>query len=127
MVLPNKFEMHLFGVCDYEHYNKTVSYWSDVYGFNMNTLKKSVLRDAQVVTIPSECVVSDIFKFKEIDCNKCTVEEVSKFEADFSLKIATDTQLTGIASSFDCFFDHENLEHKVFIIFNLKMRFYFKF
>lgn len=112
MVLPNLFDMHLFGVSDFEHYNKTVNYWSDVYGFKMPTLKKSVLKDAQVVTIPEECVASDMFKFKEIDCNKCTVEEVSQFEVDFSLKISKDTQLTGIGSSFDCFFNDEHLEYK---------------
>lgn len=120
--------MHLFGVSDFEHYNKTVNYWSDVYGFKMPTLKKCVLKDAQVVTIPEECVASDMFKFKEIDCNKCTVEEVSQFEVDFSLKISKDTQLTGIGSSFDCFFNDEHLEYKVnlsFYLFIFLIKFYF--
>lgn len=111
--MPNYFEMHLFGVNDFDHYDRTIKYWSDVYGFKMSSLKKSVVRDSQVIVIPPESVVTDLFKFKEIDCLRCTSEEVSTFEVDFELKVEKDTTLTGIGCSFDCFFNDEQLEDKV--------------
>lgn len=112
MVLPNFFEMHLFGVEDQEHYKNTVDFWSDVYGFKMPTLKRTVLNDAQVYTIPKECVVTDAFLFKEIDCLRCTTEEISSFEKEFSLRINNDTFLTGIGSSFETYFNDQQLEFK---------------
>ena len=102
--------MHLFGVSDSEMHDKTIGFWSDVYGFKMNVMKHSVIKDSQVTTIPSDCVVTNMFKFKEIDCLKCTLEEISKFEADFSLKISKDCSLTGLGSSFDTHFNQNTFE-----------------
>ncbi len=112
MVLPNFFEMHLFGVNDQETYDKTINFWSDVYGFKMPSLRRSVINDAQILKIPAECVVTDQFLFKEIDCVKCTVEEVSRFEKEFSLKVNKDTTLTGIGSSFETYFNDSQLGFK---------------
>jgi len=112
MVLPNFFEMHLFAVNDSEHFGKTVDFWSDVYGFRMPSLKEAVIRDAQIITIPSDCVVSDSVPLKEIDCLNCTAEQISRFEKDFTLTISTDTELTGIGSSFETYFNDKQLEWK---------------
>lgn len=112
IVLPNFFEMHLFAVNDEEHFSKTITFWQDVYGFKMPTLQRSVIKDAQIITIPAESVVSDSFLFKEIDCLRCTVESVSKFEKEFELTINKDTQLTGIGSSFETFFNDCQLKSK---------------
>ena len=113
LVLPNFFEMHLFAVSDTELHAKTINFWSDVYGFKMNVMKGHVIKDAQVVTLDKESVVSDLFKFKEIDCLNCTVDEISKFEVEFNLKINKDTLLTGIGASFDTFFNQAPLKQKV--------------
>merc|ERR1739848_696237 len=78
----------------------------------MPTLQNSVIKDAQITTIPAESIVSDSFLFKEIDCSRCTVEEVSRFEKDFQLTINKDTILTGIGSSFETFFNDSQLEFK---------------
>jgi protein arginine N-methyltransferase 3 len=116
IVLPNFFEMHLFAVHDPETHQKTVQFWSDVYGFKMSCMKRIVVNDTQVLTLNKEHVVSDMFKFKEIDCMNCTVEDVATFESEFELKIDQDTQLTGIGSSFETYFNHEMLENKVIFL-----------
>lgn len=115
LVLPNFFEMHLFGVSDEETHQRTVSYWSDVYGFKMDCMRPSVLHDAQVRTIDEKCVVTDLVKFKQIDCMTCTVADVAKFESDFTLKVTHDASLTGLGASFDTFFNHPRLTEKVFL------------
>jgi protein arginine N-methyltransferase 3 len=114
--MPNFFEMHVFGVQDLKHYDRSISYWSDVYGFKMPTLKNAVVRDAQVTIIKPESVVTNMIKFKEIDCSKCTSEEVAKFNVDFCLDVENDSTLTGIGCSFDCFFNENKLENKVNIL-----------
>lgn len=113
VVLPNYFEMNLFAVSDQETFDKTINFWSNVYGFNMDTMKKIVVKDSQVQIIDKEKVISDSFNFKEIDCSSCTVKDIYNFESEFCLKINQDTLLTGIGSSFDTFFNHSRLLKKV--------------
>jgi protein arginine N-methyltransferase 3 len=110
--------MHLFALSDMEFYEKKLKFWSDVYGFKMSTMKQIVLKDAQIDTFKSDDVVSDVFKFKEIDCSTCTLKDINKFEAKFSLKINKDCELTGIGSSFDTFFNHPSLKEKVSFFFS---------
>ena len=105
--------MHLFGVSDKEHYEKSITFWSDVYGFKMPSLKQAVIKDAQIVTIPEESVVTNSFMFKEIDCLRCIPEEISSFDYDFCLEVKKDTVLTGLGSSFETYFNDSKLEEKV--------------
>lgn len=121
IVLPNLFEMHLFGVSDKQTFDRTIDFWSNVYGFKMNTMKKVVSKDAQILVIDQDRIVTDLFKFKEIDCLNCSVSEVSRFTSQFSLKCNQDTQLTGIGSSFDTFFNHTSLDNKVGLLLRRKI------
>ncbi len=105
--------MHLFALSDMEFYEKKLKFWSDIYGFKMSNMKQIVAKDAQIDTFKTEDVVSDLFKFKDIDCSTCTLNDISKFEAHFSLKISKDCKLTGIGSSFDTYFNHVSLKEKV--------------
>jgi predicted RNA methylase len=113
LVLPNLFEMHLFGVNDPDTHAKTISYWSNVYGFKMNAMKRVVVQDAQIRVIEPSCVVTDLVQFKEIDVLQCRSSDIAKFESEFELKISADTQLTGIGASFHTYFNHPLLEEKV--------------
>lgn len=115
IVLPNLFEMHLFAVNDHETYDRTIKFWSDVYGFKMNTMKKTVSKDAQIQVIDKQRVVSDLVVFKEIDCMKIGVADIKEFSTNFEIKINQDCNLTGIGSSFDTFFSHSSLTSKVFM------------
>jgi hypothetical protein len=79
----------------------------------MNIMKQFVVKDAQVLTLNKELVVTDLFKLKEIDCMSVRADEVAKFESEFTLNVNKDTYLTGIGSSFDTFFNHNLLGKKV--------------
>jgi protein arginine N-methyltransferase 3 len=105
--------MHLFGVCDEQTHDDKIKFWSDVYGFKMSCMRKLVVNDAQVLTLEPEHVVTDLFQFKEIDCMTCTVADVAKFQKEFVLNVEKDTVLTGIAASFDTYFNHSQLGYKV--------------
>lgn len=112
-VLPNFMEMEIFGVSDSQFYESNVNYWSNVYGFSMNTMKKYVLQDAQVIDIKDESVATDLRVFKSIDCCKCSVADVSQFTSDFTLTVKNNTKLTGLGVSFKTYFNHQMLQNKV--------------
>jgi hypothetical protein len=42
-----------------------------------------------------------------------TVPDVAKFQTEFVLNVTKDTVLTGVAASFETYFNHEQLEFKV--------------
>lgn len=114
LVLPNFFEMHLYGVDDKANHDKFLSYWSNVYGFKMSCMRTIIKRDAQVLDIDKASVISDLCAFKTIDCSSCTVDDIKQFESEFTITIQRDGQLTGLASSFDTFFNVKSLESNVF-------------
>ena len=113
MVLPNYFEMHLFAVSDMQTFENKIGYWSDVYGFKMSCMRQLIVKDAQIQVVDNENVISDYCRFKTIDCQTCTTSDIREFKSDFSLKIDRDCQLTALGSSFDTFFNHDQLDHKV--------------
>lgn len=101
--------MDLFAVSDQKTFDNTLSFWSNVYGFKMNSMRESVRYDGQVMVIEPNCVVSDSVKFKIIDCMSVQLDELARFEADFELNITSDCDLTGLGSSFDTYFNHPAL------------------
>jgi len=105
--------MHLFALNEMEFYEKKHKFWSDIYGFKMSNMKQIVVKDAQIDTFKTDDIISDLFKFKNIDCQTCTLNDINKFETTFSLKINKDCELTGIGSSFDTYFNHASLKEKV--------------
>ena len=111
----------MFGISDEKTHDETIKFWSNVYGFKMNCMRRTVVNDAQILTLEKETVATDLFRFKEIDCLKCTVPEFSKFQTEFFLNVNMDTKLTGVAVSFDTFFSHEKLSFKVGIFFKKKI------
>lgn len=105
--------MELFAVSDPKTFANTISFWSNVYGFKMNSMRESVRYDAQVMIVEPSCVVSDAPKFKTIDCTSVATSELARFDAPFELTIASTCELTGIGASFDTYFNHSSLKNKV--------------
>lgn len=105
--------MHLFAVSDVEIFEDKISFWSNVYGFKMNSMTEIVRHDAQVLTLESSSVKSEMFKFKEIDCSTVRCEDLNKFSSSFELTISEDCELTGIGTSFETYFNSSSLENKV--------------
>lgn len=114
IVLPNLVTMDIFGVSDMNFREKNLDYWSNVYGFKMSCMRPFVLKDAQIIIIKEDNVFTDIKKFKNIDCCKCQVDELTDFRAKFKLTAKKSTKLTGLGVSFDTFFNHDYLKNKVF-------------
>ena len=113
IVLPNNCEMEIFGVSDTQTMEKNINFWSDVYGFKMNCMRKFVLQDAQIMNIKSENVVTDFQIIKSIDCQICTLADIAEFSKTFSITVNKDTKLTGLGVSFNINFNSDVLETKI--------------
>ena len=67
VILPNRCNISISGICDPDLYKNHVSYWSDVYGFKMSCMRSAVVQEASVQVIKSECLLTDACVIKVSD------------------------------------------------------------
>ena len=77
LVLPDDFSIHLSGFHSESLYHENVGFWSDVYGFEMNTVAKNILLDGHVMVVPANDLMTD-------DC--CIKVDFRLFERRKSLR-----------------------------------------
>lgn len=58
-MLPDDFSIHLAAFHSESLYHENVGFWSNVYGFEMNTVVKTILVDGHVMLVPAEDLISD--------------------------------------------------------------------
>ncbi|RNF14922.1 putative arginine N-methyltransferase [Trypanosoma conorhini] len=58
VMCPDGSSIHIVGVSDYSFQLNTVEYWSNVYGFTMEPMKKLVRQEVETCAIPSSNIVT---------------------------------------------------------------------
>jgi len=102
LVFPDVASMHLCGWFDEAYYKKKIGFWSNVYGFSMNSMKDQIWCEPQTEPLQKSAVVTDTYLFKAFDINKVKIEELD-FTSPFTLTITDENQkeMHGFASYFD--------------------------
>lgn len=85
-------------------YDTYITFWDNVYSFNMKCMKSEVLKEATVETSRPETVVTEPSMIAEIDLTTCTTD-TPNFTSNFELKVVKSGELTALAGYFDTFFD----------------------
>lgn len=104
LMVPSSMSMWVAPVADEEFVSDHVSFWRDVYGFDMKTMQEGIYDEARVEVMPAKSVCGTPFPFKTLDLYKVT-------KADLSFKVKWETvlqrnidQLDGLLIWFDNFF-----------------------
>lgn len=103
-VFPNKALVYVSAIEDDVFYQKKVSHWTDVYGFDMSCMKTAVLREAQIDLVDPRQIVSTACKVLDLDLNTMKKEEVN-FSSRYSLKMLRNEKVHGLIGWFDCIFE----------------------
>lgn len=98
-IFPDKASMVLVAIEDAEYKSQKITFWDDVYGFNMKAIKEVALREPLVDVVDGESVVSAPFIFKEIDIMTVRKEDLN-FTADFKLDILRSDYVHALLSYF---------------------------
>lgn len=107
LLLPNRCNISIVGLGDEERHKKLISFWDNVYGFDMSGLRKEVLSEAIVEVCRSEHIITEAQVVT--DLNLMTVDvKCSNFSTDFNLKVLRAGKLTAIVGYFDTFFELPN-------------------
>lgn len=105
-LLPNKCNISLVGHGDLKFHGKYIKFWNDVYGFNMSSMIKEILREPIIEVMDSSCTLTEPMVIAEYDLNSADLT-YSNFSFDFKMKCLKDGVLTSFVGYFDIFFDLE--------------------
>ncbi|KAM3852299.1 protein arginine N-methyltransferase 3 isoform 2-T2 [Vipera latastei] len=103
-VYPDSCTISLVAVSDIAKHTDQLTFWDDVYGFNMSCMKKVVIPEAVVEILDSRTLISEACIIKRIDCHAVSVPEL-EFSSDFILTVAKTSMCTAIAGYFDVHFE----------------------
>jgi len=109
-ILPDRCTMHVAAIEDREYKKEKMSFWNDVYGFDMSCLTPCVKVEPLVDTINPRVIVSNTHKFFDFDINTVSKEDLD-FSAAYELTMNRKDRIHGIV----CWFDIEfgNLDNVI--------------
>ena len=104
LMVPSSMTMWLAPVADEEFVSDHVTFWRDVYGFDMKSMQEGIYEDARVEVMPSKTVCGTPFPFKTLDLYKVNKEDLS-FSTKWKSTLERDIDhLDGLLIWFDNFF-----------------------
>lgn len=100
LLLPSACVMRLSAS---EH--ERLSFWDDVYGFDMRHMAQSATREASIEVLPADTLISaEACAFRNVDCVKCADADLD-FNAPFELRVSKEAPLACFVVDFDTVFD----------------------
>lgn len=104
ILLPNRCSISLVGYGDLDRYNEFITFWKDVYGFDMSCMKKDVLREATIEICKPEYVITTSNVILDLDLMTVDVN-CPNFSYNFSLNVTKTCKMTSLVGYFDTFFE----------------------
>lgn len=112
LMVPSHCTLHIAPVADPEYIADSISWWGDVYGFDMRAMTKNIYDDVLIRAVPAEFVAAPSAVFRTLDLHTVTVAELV-FQAPFEVVLDKDVDgLDAWVIWFDNFFlpgRHEQL------------------
>jgi len=100
LIFPDKASMIIVGIEDAEYKAEKISFWDNVYGFNMRAIKDIAMKEPLVDVVQGEAVVTAPYVFKEID-----ITTVKKEDLDFVSEFAMQATRSDFIHAFLGYFD----------------------
>jgi len=105
IILPDRCTMHVAAIEDAEYKQEKLTFWDNVYGFDMSCITPATVVEPLVDTINSNAIISTVSKFFEFDINTVKKEEL-EYSSHYSLTITKNEKVHGIVTWFDIEFGH---------------------
>ena len=104
LMVPSHMNLWTAPIEDNDYVAEHISWWRDVYGFDMGAMQEDIHKDAQVLDMPQSTLCSDSFPFLQLDLYKTGVLDLS-FKRDWKVTLNKDIDsLDGFMVWFDTFF-----------------------
>ncbi|XWX00982.1 hypothetical protein V2A60_009007 [Cordyceps javanica] len=104
LLVPSSATIWMAPVRDSEYVTDTVSFWRDVYGFDMKAMQECIYDEARILTMPPAAICGSPYPFKVLDLHTVKPEDLF-FTAKWESQITRDIDsLDGFLIWFDNFF-----------------------
>lgn len=107
VVAPSRSDILIAAIQDEEWINEKYSFWSDVYGFKMETMKHGFLNDGNIDFADPNTIISSTATIKRIDIGSTTVAELD-FTSPFRLEVTKTGRVNALCGWFDIYFEGED-------------------
>ncbi|KAK2603930.1 Ribosomal protein arginine N-methyltransferase rmt3 [Conoideocrella luteorostrata] len=104
LLVPSSATLWIAPVKDEAYLSEHISYWRDVYGFDMKAMQERIYDEVRVEAMPKSSLCGEPFPFKVLDLYSTRPEDLS-FTADWSAAVGDEiTSFHGFLVWFDNFF-----------------------
>ncbi|KAJ4211433.1 Ribosomal protein arginine N-methyltransferase rmt3 [Fusarium solani] len=104
ILAPSSATIWVAPVADPEYISDNISFWRDVYGFDMKTMQEGIYEEARVEAMPQSAVCGEPYPFKVLDLHTVKAEDL-QFTAKWSSKLTREVErVDGFLIWFDNFF-----------------------
>lgn len=103
LMLPDRAQIFMSAIEDFEYKERKINWWDNVYGFDMSCIKKLATVEPLVDTVDPDQIVTDFNEMVDIDCNTCTVADL-QFKVPFKITAQRDDYIHAFVAHFDCQF-----------------------
>ncbi|KAI3552733.1 methyltransferase domain-containing protein [Colletotrichum lupini] len=104
LIAPSISTIWVAPVSDPEYITDFVTFWDDVYGFDMKSMKEGIYDEARIEIMPEDCICGTPSQISYIDLHTVKIEDLD-FETQWKSKVTKDIpSLDGFLTWFDIFF-----------------------
>ncbi|KAK1565977.1 methyltransferase domain-containing protein [Colletotrichum navitas] len=104
LIAPSISTIWMAPVSDPGYVTDFVTFWDDVYGFDMKSMKAGIYDEARIEIMPEDCICGTPSQISYIDLHTVKVEDLD-FEAQWKMTLSKDIpSLDGFLIWFDIFF-----------------------
>ncbi|KAF4591512.1 protein arginine N-methyltransferase [Ophiocordyceps camponoti-floridani] len=104
LLVPSSATLWIAPVEDQAYVDESVTYWQDVYGFDMRAMQEAIFNEVRVEAMTQASLCGDSFPFKVLDLRSARIEDL-EFAARWSSTLnRTVDRIDGFLIWFDIFF-----------------------
>ncbi|CAK7229075.1 Ribosomal protein arginine N-methyltransferase rmt3 [Sporothrix bragantina] len=104
LLVPSHASLFLAPVSDSEYICDSITFWRDVYGFDMKAMQAGIYDDARMLVMPEKTIAGSMSMFKQLDLHTIKVEDLV-FTSDWKTVLSKDAEsLDGFLVWFDIYF-----------------------
>lgn len=104
LLVPSHASLWIAPVCDSEYVCDSITFWRDVYGFDMKAMQAGIYDDARAVVMPSRNICGSSSMFRLFDLHKTTASDLV-FDASWKTSLLKNADsLDGFLVWFDIYF-----------------------
>lgn len=107
LLIPSQATIFMAPTSDPEYVGESVTFWRDVYGFDMKPMLEGLVRDVRVQYLPAEATCGTPSACVALDLYHCTVADLSfrvPWRSTFTRDVADSENVDGFVIWFDNYF-----------------------